>query len=58
MILLVLRIFLNRGLLSDNTGGRLNMGRNKYVGKWTETGAKKIDVQFTRENLDFLPIFL
>lgn len=30
------------------------MGRNKYVGKWTETEAKKIDVQFTRENLDFL----
>jgi hypothetical protein len=30
------------------------MGRNKYIGKWIETEAKKIDVPFTCENLDML----
>jgi hypothetical protein len=30
------------------------MKRNKYVGKWTETGAKKIDLPFTRDNLVLL----
>lgn len=30
------------------------MGKDKYVGKWIETEAKKLDVLFTRENLDML----
>lgn len=30
------------------------MGRNKYIGKWTETGAKKIDLPFTMDNLVLL----
>jgi hypothetical protein len=27
------------------------MGRNKYIGKWTETGIQKIDLSFTKDNL-------